>query len=193
MACEGQDQGPDRLPELQVRILEPTPNRAEDGEVVTLAISPAVSTCTSQGNGVILDLVRTREIERWLNRHLFHGNVLHQYERWPPAALIVSDGAYGVGGFHGDPRTPETLADWYRPHIEKWSQLATPATTLWFWNTEVGWATVHPLLVEHGWEYPWSLRSACFTGVALSSPLTTARQCPRRNGCVRSGNAPGWP
>jgi len=27
------------------------------------------------------------------------------------------------------------------------------ATTLWFWNTEVGWATVHPLLVEHGWEY----------------------------------------
>ena len=26
-------------------------------------------------------------------------------------------------------------------------------TTLWFWNTEIGWANVHPTLVEHGWEY----------------------------------------
>ena len=30
---------------------------------------------------------------------------------------------------------------------------ATPETTLWFWNSELGWATVHPLLAEHGWEY----------------------------------------
>src|SRR5690606_1700911 len=30
---------------------------------------------------------------------------------------------------------------------------AQPATTLWFWNTEIGWATVHPLLAEQGWEY----------------------------------------
>jgi hypothetical protein len=34
-----------------------------------------------------------------------------------------------------------------------WRRLAAAATTLWFWNTEVGWATVHPLLAEHGWEY----------------------------------------
>jgi hypothetical protein len=47
----------------------------------------------------------------------------------------------------------DQLAHWYRPHIEEWSRLATAATTLWFWNTEVGWATVHPLLAEHGWEY----------------------------------------
>ena len=26
-------------------------------------------------------------------------------------------------------------------------------TTLWFWNTEIGWANVHPLLDECGWEY----------------------------------------
>jgi len=30
---------------------------------------------------------------------------------------------------------------------------AHPATTLWFWNTEIGWATVHPLLSREGWEY----------------------------------------
>ena len=34
-----------------------------------------------------------------------------------------------------------------------WSRQAEPATTLWFWNTEVGWATVHPLAAEDGWDY----------------------------------------
>jgi site-specific DNA-methyltransferase (adenine-specific) len=84
---------------------------------------------------------------------LFLGDALDTYAEWPTPAAIVSDGAYGVGGFPGDPRTSDDLAAWYRPHVEAWSKLAAPATTLWFWNTEVGWATVHPLLVGHGWEY----------------------------------------
>jgi len=53
----------------------------------------------------------------------------------------------------GDTTDAESLPDWYLPHIQAWTRAATPATTLWFWNTEVGWATVHPLLVESGWEY----------------------------------------
>lgn len=65
----------------------------------------------------------------------------------------MSDGAYGVRGFHGDTVGPEGLADWYRPHIEAWSRAAKPSTTLWFWNTEVGWANVHPVLEAHGWRY----------------------------------------
>jgi hypothetical protein len=77
----------------------------------------------------------------------------HLYGRWPPPTCIISDGPYGVSGFPGDEHKWETLADWYKPHIEAWSQYATPQTTLWFWNTEVGWATVHPLLVANGWEY----------------------------------------
>ena len=44
------------------------------------------------------------------------GDALDVYREWPAPASIVSDGAYGVGGFHGDPRTPDTLAVWYRPH-----------------------------------------------------------------------------
>lgn len=84
---------------------------------------------------------------------LHYGDALDAYADWPTPSAIISDGAYGVGGFPGDPRTPEGLADWYRPHVEAWSRFAQPATTLWFWNTEVGWATVHPLLVEHGWDY----------------------------------------
>lgn len=81
------------------------------------------------------------------------GEAKEAYPTWPTPATIVSDGAYGVGGFHGDPRTPADLADWYRPHVEAWSKYAHPSTTLWFWNTEVGWANVHPVLVENGWEY----------------------------------------
>lgn len=85
--------------------------------------------------------------------HLHRGNVVNAYAKWPTPATIISDGAYGVRGFHGDTTGPEGLVEWYRPHVEAWSDAAHPATTLWFWNTEVGWATVHPLLVEHGWEY----------------------------------------
>ncbi|REF35626.1 DNA methyltransferase [Thermasporomyces composti] len=81
------------------------------------------------------------------------GDALTAYSRWPTPVTIISDGAYGVRGFHGDPAGPEGLVDWYRPHVERWSRAAHPATTLWFWNTEVGWANVHPLLVEHGWDY----------------------------------------
>ncbi len=75
------------------------------------------------------------------------------YDDWPPPSLIVSDGAYGVGGFPGDPRTPDELEDWYAEHVVAWSRCAHAATTLWFWNTEIGWATVHPLLAREGWEY----------------------------------------
>lgn len=84
---------------------------------------------------------------------LYPGDVLDVYDSWPAPAAIVSDGAYGVGGFPGDPRTPAELVSWYRPHVQAWSRRAERATTLWFWNTELGWATVHPLLVENGWEY----------------------------------------
>ncbi len=84
---------------------------------------------------------------------LHRGDALEAYGEWPVPAAIISDGAYGVRGFHGDTVGVERLAEWYLPHVEAWSRLAAPATTLWFWNTEVGWATVHPVLARSGWEY----------------------------------------
>lgn len=75
------------------------------------------------------------------------------YGFWPTPTCIISDGPYGVSGFPGDARKPEALTEWYRPHISAWSDHATPQTTLWFWNTEVGWATIHSLLVQYGWQY----------------------------------------
>jgi site-specific DNA-methyltransferase (adenine-specific) len=84
---------------------------------------------------------------------IYYGDALEAYETWPTPNTIISDGAYGVGGFPGDPREPGKLVDWYRPHVEQWSKHTNLASTLWFWNTEVGWANVHPLLERNGWQY----------------------------------------
>ena len=75
------------------------------------------------------------------------------YGDWPEPTCIVVDGPYGVDGYPGDMRTAKPLAEWYEPHIRAWSDRATPQTTLWFWNTELGWANVHPILEQSGWEY----------------------------------------
>lgn len=84
---------------------------------------------------------------------LHHGNVSEVYRKWPAPDLIISDGAYGVRGFRGDTTDAASLTDWYKPHVLEWAKVAKPSTSLWFWNTEVGWATVHPLLLATGWEY----------------------------------------
>lgn len=81
------------------------------------------------------------------------GDVLSMYESWERPTCIISDGPYGLGKFPGEAPTPDGLAEWYAPHIAVWARLATPETTLWFWNSELGWATVHPVLQLHGWEY----------------------------------------
>jgi site-specific DNA-methyltransferase (adenine-specific) len=84
---------------------------------------------------------------------IVQGDALAHYARWKTPTVIVSDGAYGVSGFPGDPPTQDGLVEWYAPHVKAWSKYAAPSTTLWFWGTEVGWATVHPLLVAGEWEY----------------------------------------
>lgn len=84
---------------------------------------------------------------------LFEGDALDLYDSWDPPVVIVVDGPYGVRGFPGDPPTPDALAKWYEPHVAAWSRRALPETTLWFWNTEIGWANVHPVLERFGWRY----------------------------------------
>lgn len=82
-----------------------------------------------------------------------NGDVSDFYEEWPSPVVIISDGPYGVSSFPGDPDSPYELAKWYEPHIKAWSDKANPSTTLWFWNTEIGWATVHPILQKYGWDF----------------------------------------
>ena len=63
------------------------------------------------------------------------------------------DGGYGVLGFEGDTSDHLGLPKWYETHVAAWARYATPSTTLWFWNSEIGWAAVHPVLEKHGWRY----------------------------------------
>lgn len=85
--------------------------------------------------------------------NIFCGDSLALYSCWPSPITIISDGAYGILGFDGDTASHNDLVEWYEPHIKAWSQKATPQTTLWFWNSEIGWATVHPILEKYGWKY----------------------------------------
>ena len=95
--------------------------------------------------------------------------------------------------------------------------MPTSATTLWFWNTEVGWATVHPLLVANGWDYvqviTWDKGVAHIAGNVNGKtirrfPVATevcvfyqrrfevrvsTGSCPCSNGCAMSGSVLGSP
>lgn len=84
---------------------------------------------------------------------LFCGDSKKFYDEWDSPVVIVSDGPYGIGGYDGDPTSSHELPIFYEEHIKKWSEKSTAETTLWFWNTELGWAAVHPILEKHGWIY----------------------------------------
>lgn len=107
------------------------------------------------GRGKAVTLKTVPKADRWTDGDvtLCLGNSLNHYETWESPTAIVSDGAYGILGFEGDTSDHLGLADWYEPHIRAWSQRATPQTNLWFWNSEIGWAVVHPVLERHGWRY----------------------------------------
>jgi hypothetical protein len=106
-----------------------------------------------RGKSVKLDVSLNFSV--WSNElvSLSLGNSLNHYEQWEQPTVIVSDGAYGVLGFEGDTSDHLDLPKWYEAHIEAWSKAAMPCATLWFWNSEIGWATVHPILEQYGWRY----------------------------------------
>jgi len=81
------------------------------------------------------------------------GDSLDLYPRWAAPTVIISDGGYGVLGFEGDTSDHLNLPRWYEQHIVAWARYASAVTTLWFWNSEIGWAAVHPILEKHGWRY----------------------------------------
>ncbi|MCF2137782.1 MAG: site-specific DNA-methyltransferase [Candidatus Thorarchaeota archaeon] len=111
--------------------------------------------------------------------HLYNCDVMELYDKWPSPTVIISDGAYGLAQWTGDPRTAHDLAEWYEPHIKKWSEHATPLTSLWFWNREIGWAKVHPILEKYGWEYvSCNVWDKGIAHVAGNSNTETLRQFP---------------
>ncbi|PXX32336.1 MULTISPECIES: DNA methyltransferase [Burkholderia] len=84
---------------------------------------------------------------------VYNADVVKLYEHWPAPTCIIADGPYGLGKFPGEPKTVAELPAWYAPHAAAWHRHASPDCTLWFWSSELAWATVHPILELHGWEY----------------------------------------
>lgn len=84
---------------------------------------------------------------------LVKGDALTACDHWPAPACIIADGPYGLGKYPGEPLSPDGLAEWYAPHAAAWARHALPWTTLWFWNSEIGWAKAHPALEANGWQY----------------------------------------
>ena len=92
---------------------------------------------------------------RFKHRHisLYNDDVLNLYKKWASPTVIISDGPYGLNSYDGDLQSPDSLSAFYEPHVKEWTSNAKPNTTLWFWNSELGWATVHSLLAGYGWRF----------------------------------------
>jgi len=107
------------------------------------------------GRGKVTSPNTKLNFSQWSDKDvaLFLGNSLEHYQDWEQPTVIISDGAYGVLGFEGDTSDHIDLPNWYQAHIEEWSKASKPSTTLWFWNSEIGWAVVHPILEKYGWRY----------------------------------------
>lgn len=82
---------------------------------------------------------------------LCQGDALEFYSQWSSPVCIISDGPYGISGYEGDLKSADKLIDFYKPHFKEWSYYSNPQTTLWFWNTELGWANVHNEIQNNGW------------------------------------------
>lgn len=123
-------------------------------DAATSPVKKPVPTSTV-GRGKAVKGVFRAENPEWTDGvvHISQGDSAVLCRNWDSPSVIVSDGGYGVLGFEGDTSDHMGLPEWYEPHIEAWSRSATPRTTLWFWNSEIGWAAVHPILEKHGWRY----------------------------------------
>jgi hypothetical protein len=122
------------------------------------ASSPSIlkrKASSTVGRGKVANLNTNINFSAWSDEYvaLNLGDSLQHYDNWEQPTVIISDGAYGILGFEGDTSDHIDLPNWYQPHIEAWSKAALPCTTLWFWNSEIGWAVVHPLLEKNGWRY----------------------------------------
>lgn len=123
---------------------------------VSNSSNTAKNTPTSTvGRGKAVTLTAPPNVETWSDDavSLYFGDSLTHYGNWEVPHVIVSDGAYGILGFEGDTSDHIGIPAWYEPHIKAWSEKATAQTTLWFWNSEIGWAAVHPILERYGWRY----------------------------------------
>lgn len=136
---------------LAMKDVTATPITSDDQEAKVQKREPT----STVGRGKSITRTEALEETSWTDGQtsLFFGDSLDHYDAWDTPGCIVSDGAYGVLGFEGDTSDHTGMPQWYEPHVAAWSKRATPQTMLWFWNSEIGWAAVHPILEKFGWRY----------------------------------------
>lgn len=117
--------------------------------------APDAGRTSTVGRGKAIVLPSPPRTRRWSanGARVWFADSLDHYAGWDSPDVIVSDGAYGVLGFEGDTSDHLGVPGWYEPHVKAWSERAKLGTTLWFWNSEIGWAAAHPVLERHGWRY----------------------------------------
>jgi len=122
---------------------------------VDMCLKPKREVTSTVGRGKAIVRLQAPETNFYQDElvQVHYGDSLDFYEAWQAPTCIISDGAYGVLGFEGDTSDHTGMPDWYEPHVRAWSKKATAETTLWFWNSEIGWAAAHPVLERHGWRY----------------------------------------
>lgn len=118
-------------------------------------VEPKRECPSTVGRGKSVSLASDPNEKIWSEERIavYFGDSLDLYDSWPNPTAIVSDGPYGVLGYEGDTSNHLPLPGIYEPHVKAWARIARPNTTLWFWNSEIGWAAVHPVLEKYGWRY----------------------------------------
>jgi len=111
-------------------------------------IAKAPTPTSTVGRGCAVKEIKRPQTNHWSDEFIDVrlSDSLSFYKSWRLPTVIVSDGGYGILGFEGDTSDHLGLPEWYEPHIAAWARYASPQTTLWFWNSEIGWASVHPIL-----------------------------------------------
>ena len=71
----------------------------------------------------------------------------------PGFTLAILDGPYGMGKAEWDKMGVDGLAEFYRPHLERVSDLCAPSASMYVWNTAEGWARIDPVCREMGWTF----------------------------------------
>lgn len=119
----------------------------------TRPVRPAAPSTVGRGRSISIQKPPASRVFQRDGVTLSLGDSLDFYDGWATPAVIISDGGYGILGFEGDTSDHLGLPDWYEAHVEAWSRSIPYTAALWFWNSEIGWAAVHPVLERHGWRY----------------------------------------
>lgn len=71
----------------------------------------------------------------------------------PGYTLAIIDGPYALQMAAWDKMKLDDLAEWYRPHLSRVSELLAPSASVYLWNTAAGWARIDPVMRGLGWTF----------------------------------------